>query len=231
MSLNRTAIEWCDFTWNPIVGCTRGCKYCWARAQAQRSSCPLCKKFVPHEHAERLGDPYRRKIPSNIFVCSMGDIFDPEIENEKIHSIFNVIKENPHHIFFVLTKNIGRIVECDNLIVPDNLWLGVSVDGKEYLRGAHSVIGVEILCRTKAYRKFVSFEPLLAPVDFSLYGLDWVIIGGQTRPTVIPQHEWVENIVEQAFDDDVDVFMKENVFGPGGYRGPVLKEFPNELRN
>ncbi len=33
---NKTRIEWCDFTWNPITGCRHGCEYCYARRQAQR---------------------------------------------------------------------------------------------------------------------------------------------------------------------------------------------------
>ena len=34
--MNKTKIEWCDFTYNPITGCRHGCEYCYARRQAQR---------------------------------------------------------------------------------------------------------------------------------------------------------------------------------------------------
>lgn len=34
--MNKTRIEWCDFTYNPITGCRHGCEYCYARRQAQR---------------------------------------------------------------------------------------------------------------------------------------------------------------------------------------------------
>ena len=30
--VNRTKIEWCSHTWNPVTGCQRGCPYCYARA-------------------------------------------------------------------------------------------------------------------------------------------------------------------------------------------------------
>lgn len=34
--MNKTSIDWCDFSWNPVTGCRRGCPYCYARAMARR---------------------------------------------------------------------------------------------------------------------------------------------------------------------------------------------------
>jgi len=34
--MNKTAIEWCDMTWNPVAGCLHGCPYCYARKVANR---------------------------------------------------------------------------------------------------------------------------------------------------------------------------------------------------
>ena len=31
--MNRTKIEWADYTWNPVTGCLRGCPYCYAKKQ------------------------------------------------------------------------------------------------------------------------------------------------------------------------------------------------------
>lgn len=36
--MNKSAIDWCDFTWNPITGCRHTCEYCYARRQAKRFS-------------------------------------------------------------------------------------------------------------------------------------------------------------------------------------------------
>ena len=36
--MNRSRIEWCDHTWNPISGCRHGCTYCYARRMAARFS-------------------------------------------------------------------------------------------------------------------------------------------------------------------------------------------------
>jgi protein gp37 len=34
--MNRSKIEWCDHTWNPITGCRHDCAYCYARRMAVR---------------------------------------------------------------------------------------------------------------------------------------------------------------------------------------------------
>lgn len=34
--MDRTKIDWCDSTWNPVTGCLHGCEYCYARGIANR---------------------------------------------------------------------------------------------------------------------------------------------------------------------------------------------------
>lgn len=34
--MNRSKIEWCDHTWNPITGCRHDCSYCYARTMTAR---------------------------------------------------------------------------------------------------------------------------------------------------------------------------------------------------
>src|SRR5699024_6675608 len=34
--MNKTKIDWCDSTWNPVTGCLHGCEYCYARRIAKR---------------------------------------------------------------------------------------------------------------------------------------------------------------------------------------------------
>lgn len=36
--MNKTKIEWCDYTWNPVTGCYHNCEYCYARRIANRFS-------------------------------------------------------------------------------------------------------------------------------------------------------------------------------------------------
>ena len=34
--MNKSKIEWCDYTWNPVTGCLHNCDYCYARRIAER---------------------------------------------------------------------------------------------------------------------------------------------------------------------------------------------------
>lgn len=36
--MNKTKIDWCDMSWNPITGCLHGCDYCYANRIATRFS-------------------------------------------------------------------------------------------------------------------------------------------------------------------------------------------------
>lgn len=36
--VEKTKIDWCDSTWNPVTGCFHECEYCYARGIAHRFS-------------------------------------------------------------------------------------------------------------------------------------------------------------------------------------------------
>ena len=69
----------------------------------------------------------------------------------------------------------------------------------------------------EAKHKFISFEPLLGSVGMNDHmklsdaGVDWVIIGAQTKPYKPPRLEWVREIVEAADKAGVPVFLKDNL--------------------
>ena len=42
-------------------------------------------------------------------------------------------------------------------------------------------------------------------------GISWVIIGAQTKPTVYPRIEWVQEIVEACDKAGIPVFQKDNL--------------------
>ena len=83
--MNRTKIEWTDFTWNPVTGCDKRCTFgsdnvqCYAYKMAQRLrgrfGYPEDDPFKPTFHPNRLSEPREVKKPSKIFVCNMGELF------------------------------------------------------------------------------------------------------------------------------------------------------------
>lgn len=43
--MDRTKIDWCDSTWNPVTGCLHGCEYCYARGIANRFGLDFAPKL------------------------------------------------------------------------------------------------------------------------------------------------------------------------------------------
>lgn len=58
--MNKTKIDWCDSTWNPVTGCNHGCKYCYARGIAERFApfdFPHLTEDGVFKHLNDLKDP------------------------------------------------------------------------------------------------------------------------------------------------------------------------------
>lgn len=173
-----TKIEWTDESWNPVTGCTNispGCDHCYAET--------ITNRFKRHPwnqvtlHPDRLDQPSKWKQPRKIFLCSMGDLFHSDVPWTFLYRVFNVMRENPHHTFQILTKRPGRMMVFANTVWPlyrglephvawpSNVWAGTSVeqewDGK---RDIAARLG--LLAQIPAAVRFVSYEPALGPVDF-----------------------------------------------------------------
>ena len=209
--MNRTKIEWTDFTWSPITGCTRGCDYCYARRMALRLrgryGYPQDDPFAVTFHPDRLHEPSERKKPAKIFTCSMGELFDPTTELSWQREIFFTMMKTPRHTFQVLTKQPQNVLER-YWRMPANCWLGVSYDGLTTTPDMFDSIK-----DCKAPVRFVSIEPFLKPFDVCLLqGLDWIIIGAMTGPRKAPpKKEWVDDVMRYARYHDIPIFLKDNL--------------------
>jgi len=212
--MNKTKIEWTDYTKNPIKGiCKMGCDYCYAIAMYKRFKWNPEIRFVP----EVLDEIERIKQPSKIFLCSTHEFFGRWIPNEWRRSVLNKIKEYPQHIFQILTKHIERACIWN---FPDNVWLGVTID---------KMVGTRLIClrQSSAKIKFVSFEPLLGEIIIDLEGIDWIIIGAETgnrKGKVKPKEQWILNLLKEAEDHQIPIFMKNNL--KPYYKGELIQEFP-----
>lgn len=124
---DKTKIQWCDASWNPIRGCSRvseGCRNCYAEAVAYRFSgsgqpydgLVVLKNNHPSwtgkvEFIEKhLLDPLRWKTPRRIFVNSMSDLFHENVTDEMRDKIFAVMALSPRHTHQVLTKRPARML-------------------------------------------------------------------------------------------------------------------------
>jgi protein gp37 len=220
--LNRTKIEWTDYTWNPITGCKHGCWYCYARKLAQRFKKIFPNGFEPTFHPERLKEPWELKKPSKIFVCSIADLFAPWTPTEWRDAVLRSIFDCPiQHTFQLLTKNPEKIPPVH---FPDNVWLGATITEQT------EADKIADLSTVDAKIKFVSFEPLLADISFCMEGIQWAIIGKLTGSKRIKlKKEWVYNLLGQLKAYEIPVFMKNNLCPPFE-KSELIQEFPKEVK-
>jgi protein gp37 len=220
--MNRTkdTIGWCDYSWNPVVGCLHGCWYCYARNMAVRFPKNFPDGFMPVFHPERLLQPSHLYKPSKIFVCSIADLFAPWTPTEWRDRVLTAIFACPvKHTFQLLTKMPQRI---PNLDYPDNVWLGATVTGEE-----ENLTDTCLMGMLKAKVKFLSFEPLLGPIEGCYIDFQWIIIGHLTGAKKAPFNpDWVWEIVEDAKQHHIPIFMKENL-RPYLNGEKLIQEFPS----
>jgi len=198
--MNKTKIEWTDYTWNPVVGCKNGCWYCYAKRMNDRFKW-IPKWDEPKFFPERLNDKMPKK-PSKIFVGSMCDLFGDWIPSEWIIKVIEVIENNPKHKFQFLTKNPKRYLEFN---FPENCWLGITITkDNDYAGGSQKAI--DILSQVPNYR-FISFEPLLGDAGrLDLSHMYLIILGAMTgQGAILPKREWIKSIKH------MNIFYKNNI--------------------
>jgi protein gp37 len=158
-AMNKTKIPWATHVWNPVTGCTPvsdGCQNCYAERIANRFNGRrylgidvnggVLEEFNPDYfkvtlHPEKLNEPLRRRKPAKIFVCSMSDLFHPDVPINFIAEVFDRMAcatltchhkgydyysecwGGDPHTFMILTKRperMKKIVEKELLDFADN---------------------------------------------------------------------------------------------------------------
>ena len=189
--------------------------------------------FYPRFWEERLGnfgkpDSYGYQVirhPKGIFVCDMGELFGDWIPSDWQKVIFNYIKDYPEHRFYLLTKQPQNLIKFSPF--PNNCWVGITVTNEGIAYPDMMEEACRSLAEIKATVKYISFEPLLSSIYkldlLEIWGINWLIIGAQTKPYKPPKIEWVREIVEAADKAGIPVFLKNNLMPiMGGY--PIPKE-------
>jgi protein gp37 len=247
---DNSAIEWTDASWNPVTGCSKvseGCRNCYAEALSLRfgrSKKPWAAQFAAENvvlHPDRLGYPLKWKEPRRIFVNSMSDLFHENVPDTFVVKVFDVMRQAPQHTFQVLTKRpermrelVGRWTEKYALRMLEeggmacqwplpHVWLGTSVEDQ---KSADARIAK--LLETAASVRFLSCEPLLAPINLCqamsaptdhehgptcrewLAGLGWVIVGGESGPRHRPfDLDWARDLRDQCQAAGIPFFFKQ----------------------
>lgn len=206
---------------------------CWARTTARRFPSHYPNNFTPTIYPEALLSPLHLKKSTRIGVGFMGDLIGYADPGQKVvvsapdghvvtvvkfqDSLFDTIRQCQQHDFLFLTKNSERLKLWSPF--PDNAWCGVSICSTEaFVRTRDKLRHID------AKIKWLSFEPLLDwdirqhcadnfAKDLQDMGVSWLIIGSQTRPTVLPRIAWVKVIVEACQKAKIPYWLKYNLVG------------------
>lgn len=212
----------------------------WGKGAPRRKiKSAVSDAFKLNRKAEKEGRRLR------VFSLSMGDWLDPEVPIEWLVEMLDTIRQTPHLDWLLLTKrpelfryrlhhiycNLG-LIESDTegfpefLInwythgePPQNVWIGTSVEDQHRAEQR-----IPELLKIPAWRRFLSCEPLLGPVnlgDFNRHprapwetkfgALHWVIVGGESGPKARPMHpRWVRNIQAQCHEAGAPFFFKQH---------------------
>lgn len=222
----RSEIEWTEATWNPVAGCavvSSGCTNCYAMRMATRLQAMGMEKYqgttrksgrrhvwtgrVNLDH-KTLVAPLTWRKPLRIFVNSMSDLFQESLAEVYIQRVWQVMEQAHWHTFQVLTKRPERMLALlskPHFRVLPNVWLGTSVESDEH------VGRIDLLRRTPATIRFVSFEPLLGSIsEPDLSRIHWAIVGGESGPRARPMEpRWVEQLQNSCARQAVAFFFKQ----------------------
>ena len=240
MSQN-TNIAWATDVWNPVTGCDRvseGCGVgvpgdCYALTLAKRLKAmgnPRYQRdgdprtsgsgFGLTLHWDKLEEPRHWRKSRRVFVNSMSDLGHEAIPFEFFGVMFEEMANAPQHQFLILTKRPGslrsRVRRWYRERLHDagplpNVWLGVSAENQHWAN-----VRIPALVDMPAAVRFVSAEPLLAPLDLSpwLASIHWLIVGGQSGSGWRPMDlEWARRLRDQSLRAGIAFFYKQGA-GP-----------------
>ena len=166
---------------------------------------PYPADFYPTLHRYRLKEPQDTKMPQNIFVCSMADLFGDWVPDEWIQAVFDACAKADRHRYLFLTKNPQRYIELEKagrLPKTDNMWYGTTITDGDTPYFFYDKV-----------HTFVSIEPILG--NFS----------SQHSKDRQPAQQEIDNIIRCAGAGNVPVFMKDSLIPIIG-KESIQREFP-----
>lgn len=231
----KSKIEWTDTVWEPVkatnketggkgefcIHASPGCENCYAEAWQPRFGNPIKYRARDKRKVDIGIDEVILQVPLTwrktrlCFVCSRSDLFGEWVSERMIDQVFEVMEAATNTTFQMLTKRAERMQDYmarryAKRPPPGNLWVGVSIESPAYLDRLRA------LRRAPAALRWVSYEPALEWVDFApeLAGLDWLVIGGESRPPSRPDArpmrvEWARMTRDALAAAEVPFNMKQ----------------------
>lgn len=225
--MNKTSIEWCDYTWNPITGCLHKCRYTYCY-NTTKSTAPLNRFGAKHKllsggfYCEK---DWQKRQTNGIHIAEKGEIYpfgyDPTFYPHRLQYPTRV--KSPATVFVVDTGDmfgdwvpdewIKQILEVAEKCTWHTFLLLTKNPSRlpafQYpdnvwvgasLNSDKDIANVEHLRKVKAKVLFLSIEPLLGHISQSaVQGVDWIILGAETgKSPTIPHRIWIESIVNYA---------------------------------
>lgn len=224
--MNRSGIEWCDHTWNPITGCLHNCSYCYARTMVRRFSGNIKMNLAETEKYEKDGMCYVLQKP---FLDEAGGQihypfgFEPTYHRYRM-DILDKLKMGNNVFVGAMADVFGEWVpdewiieileECKKRPKHNYLFLtknpsrykqlaknGNLPEDKNFWYGSTITGPDDSFWWSNHHKTFVSIEPLLEPFEAvgvdAVKKVDWVIIGAETG------HRKGKVIPERKWIDDI----------------------------
>ena len=255
--MNKTKIDWCDSTWNPVTGCLHGCEYCYARGIAKRFSTEdKCHSFYDGQPMGKI-----HVLDNPAVVIETGKIspypfgFEPTLNRYRLN---DYATKKGRNIFVCSMADLFGDWAPDSWIrevfeacwkAPQHNYLFLTKNPERYAESGvpgdkNFWFGTSV-CHKKdvekckylplGANKFISIEPILEDLEIidspAINYMDWFIIGAETgrrKDKVIPDRKWIEDIVNECRKNGKPVFMKSSLAPIWGE--PLIQEFPEGLR-
>lgn len=209
--MNKTKIDWADYTWNPITGCNHNCYYCYARKQSQRFSGDIRlnkerkELYQVQECIYVLENPFPAP---NSRILSYPFGFEPTYHKYRLD--FPEKKKTPSNIFVGSMSDIFGSWIPDEIICeifaacekgPQNNYLFLTKNYSRYVELHEKGLlpardnmwyGISItdnnsawrgkILPLQAYNTFISIEPMLEEIEPCNVPLaQWIILGAMTN--------------------------------------------------